>query len=90
MPHEDTDDELTVNSGGRLGAKRETRLSESVASAAASTTTTGDRSRPSTPSSLAFMSQPSDLAINDSEEVDDPNDPEWESSQGSAPRSKKR
>ena len=45
-------------------------------------------SRPSTP--VTLISCPTESPGQDADELEDPNDPEWESSQGSAPRNKKR
>ena len=100
MPPEDMDEDSTAISG-----KQDTvalAVDAVVAAAAGETSGTNypgniieDQSR--TVSPVTFLSESAgSLSPHDGEEdlevdeLDDPNDPEWEGSQGSAPRSRKR
>jgi len=77
MPADDPEEESNASS------KREMRSSEP------GTPTAVAVSRPSTPP-VTLFSDTTESPGHEAEEVEDPNDPEWGNSQGSAPRNKKR
>lgn len=77
MTADDPEEESNVSN------KREMRSSEP------GTPTAIAVSRSSTPP-VTLFSDTTESPGHEAEEVEDPNDPEWENSQGSAPRNKKR
>lgn len=97
MPAEEAEEELAPQEAtGQRVNKREARSSESGGVAVPIVLTSGATPTTTTSSmddeAVTFVSESTnspgadDLDIED----EDPNDPEWEGSQGSAPRSKKR
>ena len=97
MPPEEGDEELAAHE--TRSSKRETRTSECAAVGAVPTIVASGATPTTTTSSVTlddeavtFISESTGSPGADDLDVDDedPNDPEWEGSQGSAPRNKKR
>ncbi|KAI9553865.1 hypothetical protein GHT06_019135 [Daphnia sinensis] len=98
MPPEEADEDMAPQEAGQRLNKRETRSSECGSASVGVPVVLAPGATPTTTTSsvddeaVTFVSESTnspgadDLDIED----EDPNDPEWEGSQGSAPRSKKR
>lgn len=98
MPPEEADEELAPQEAGTRLNKREARSSECGSASVGVPVVLAPGATPTTTTSsvddeaVTFVSESTNSPGADDLDVEDedPNDPEWEGSQGSAPRSKKR